>query len=136
MIISFLFRFSSSSLVTKLRNLRVLGPGKGMPQDDQLGLTRRSRRVYRSGGDRDDRGWTVLHIGARKGDLKEVLEWAQVQKIMRGIASDLDHIHTRATAAIIHGDLKPDNILLGQDYSAIICDFGSAIRAEDQRQSG
>lgn len=43
-----------------------------MPQDDQLGLTRRSRRVYRSGGDRDDRGWTLLHIGARKGDLKEV----------------------------------------------------------------
>ncbi|KAF5943021.1 hypothetical protein HYC85_020663 [Camellia sinensis] len=41
-------------------------------------------------------------------------KWAQVQKIMRGIASDLDHIHTRATAAIIHGDLKPDNILLGQ----------------------
>ncbi|CAL5434748.1 unnamed protein product [Camellia sinensis] len=71
MIISFLFRFSSSSLVTKLRNLRVLGPGTGMPQDDQLGLTRRSRRVYRSGGDRDDRGWTLLHIGARKGDLKE-----------------------------------------------------------------
>ncbi|KAF5936427.1 hypothetical protein HYC85_027556 [Camellia sinensis] len=43
-----------------------------MPQDNQLGLTRRSRRVYRSGGDRDDRGWTLLHIGARKGDLKEV----------------------------------------------------------------
>ncbi|CAL5418331.1 unnamed protein product [Camellia sinensis] len=42
-----------------------------MPQDDQLGLTSRSRRVYRSGGDRDDRGWTLLHIGARKGDLKE-----------------------------------------------------------------
>ncbi|KAL7207657.1 hypothetical protein ACSBR1_029578 [Camellia fascicularis] len=71
MIISFLFRFSSSSLVTKLRNLRVLGPGTGMPQDDQLGLTRWSRHVYRSGGDRDDRGWTLLHIGARKGDLKE-----------------------------------------------------------------
>ena len=43
-----------------------------------------------------------------------VLEWAQVQKIMRGIASGLDHIHTCATLAIIHGDLKPDNILLGQ----------------------
>ncbi|XP_028080308.1 serine/threonine-protein kinase PBL27-like [Camellia sinensis] len=40
-------------------------------------------------------------------------EWAQVQKIMRGIASGLDHIHMRATPAIIHGDLKPDNILLG-----------------------
>lgn len=26
-----------------------------------------------SGGDMDDRGWTPLHIVARKGDLKEVL---------------------------------------------------------------
>ncbi|KAI3716836.1 hypothetical protein L1987_68021 [Smallanthus sonchifolius] len=25
-----------------------------------------------SGDDRDDRGWTNLHVGARKGDLKEV----------------------------------------------------------------
>ncbi|KAI3468475.1 hypothetical protein Pfo_025138 [Paulownia fortunei] len=33
---------------------------------------RRSRKLLRSGGDRDDRGWTVLHIHARKGDLKEV----------------------------------------------------------------
>ncbi|GFZ15542.1 hypothetical protein Acr_24g0017320 [Actinidia rufa] len=41
-----------------------------MPQD-QLGLIRRSRRMYRSVGDRDDRGWTMLHIGARKGDLRE-----------------------------------------------------------------
>ncbi|XP_011082134.1 26S proteasome non-ATPase regulatory subunit 10-like isoform X2 [Sesamum indicum] len=30
------------------------------------------RRLIRSGGDRDDRGWTLLHIYASKGDLKEV----------------------------------------------------------------
>ncbi|GAV82661.1 Ank_2 domain-containing protein [Cephalotus follicularis] len=30
------------------------------------------RRSWRSGVDRDDRGWTLLHIAARKGDLKEV----------------------------------------------------------------
>ncbi|GFZ00914.1 hypothetical protein Acr_14g0005490 [Actinidia rufa] len=42
-----------------------------MPQD-QLVSIRRSRHVYRSVGDRDDRGWTMLHIGARKGDLREV----------------------------------------------------------------
>ncbi|KAK6158621.1 hypothetical protein DH2020_005935 [Rehmannia glutinosa] len=32
---------------------------------------RRSRRLLRSRSDRDDRGWTLLHIHARKGDLKE-----------------------------------------------------------------
>lgn len=32
-----------------------------------------SRRGSRGGGgDRDDRGWTMLHIGARRGDVKEV----------------------------------------------------------------
>ncbi|KAK9667704.1 hypothetical protein RND81_13G005500 [Saponaria officinalis] len=30
------------------------------------------RRSFRHGLDTDDRGWTSLHIGARKGDLKEV----------------------------------------------------------------
>ncbi|MFS7962321.1 putative ankyrin repeat-containing domain-containing protein [Helianthus anomalus] len=38
---------------------------------------RRIKRSYSvrssgSGDDRDDRGWTNLHVGARKGDLKEV----------------------------------------------------------------
>ncbi|KAJ8774297.1 hypothetical protein K2173_009728 [Erythroxylum novogranatense] len=30
------------------------------------------RRYFGARVDRDDRGWTLLHIGARKGDLKEV----------------------------------------------------------------
>lgn len=30
------------------------------------------RRSFRSRVDRDDRGWTLLHIGAKKGNLKEV----------------------------------------------------------------
>ncbi|XP_051137308.1 phytochrome-interacting ankyrin-repeat protein 2-like [Andrographis paniculata] len=33
---------------------------------------RRKRKLLVSGEDRDDRGWTMLHIHARKGDLKEV----------------------------------------------------------------
>ncbi|XP_010522894.1 PREDICTED: ankyrin repeat and protein kinase domain-containing protein 1-like [Tarenaya hassleriana] len=32
------------------------------------------RRSLRSGADRDDRGWTLLHVKARKGDLKAVKE--------------------------------------------------------------
>ncbi|GAB4834837.1 hypothetical protein Ancab_033105 [Ancistrocladus abbreviatus] len=45
-----------------------------MPQQ-QSGLARRKisrRRSFRCGFDTDDRGWTLLHVGARKGDLKEV----------------------------------------------------------------
>ncbi|CAI0383720.1 unnamed protein product [Linum tenue] len=38
-------------------------------------LLRRSfskKRSFKLGSDRDDRGWTTLHVGARKGDVKEV----------------------------------------------------------------
>ncbi|XP_030535383.1 phytochrome-interacting ankyrin-repeat protein 2 [Rhodamnia argentea] len=47
-----------------------------MPQEEvvpvrrNLSLTR--RRSFRSRADGDDRGWTLLHIGARKGDLRQV----------------------------------------------------------------
>ncbi|KAI3821936.1 hypothetical protein L1987_09512 [Smallanthus sonchifolius] len=51
-----------------------------MTQDYLLSSNSNRRRMKRSismrsnssGDDRDDRGWTSLHVGARKGDLKEV----------------------------------------------------------------
>ncbi|KAJ9537571.1 hypothetical protein OSB04_030304 [Centaurea solstitialis] len=47
-----------------------------MTQDEFLGSNggrrRRIRRSMSAGNDRDDRGWTMLHVGARRGDLKEV----------------------------------------------------------------
>jgi len=45
-----------------------------MPQEQAVSIRRSlsRRRSLRSGVDTDDRGWTLLHIGARKGDLKEV----------------------------------------------------------------
>ncbi|KAK4354820.1 hypothetical protein RND71_027014 [Anisodus tanguticus] len=42
-------------------------------QEERLNISRRSRRMQiNAGGDMDDRGWTLLHIVAQKGDLKEV----------------------------------------------------------------
>lgn len=38
-----------------------------------MGFNRRRRRSPRCGTEMDDRGWTVLHIGACKGDVKEVV---------------------------------------------------------------
>ncbi|GKV10545.1 hypothetical protein SLEP1_g21891 [Rubroshorea leprosula] len=43
-----------------------------MPQEQPLRRTLSRKRSMRLGDGRDDRGWTLLHIGARKGDLKEV----------------------------------------------------------------
>lgn len=46
-----------------------------MPYEEQAGIARRrllKKRSFRYGFDTDDRGWTPLHIGARKGSVREV----------------------------------------------------------------
>lgn len=46
-----------------------------LQEPERVCLIRRNlsrKRMFRFGVDRDDRGWTPLHIGARKGDLKQV----------------------------------------------------------------
>ncbi|KAF8337511.1 kinase-like domain-containing protein [Cantharellus anzutake] len=58
-----------------------------------------------------------------------VLEYLQknpnAEKIdlVSGIAKGLDYLHHR-TPAVIHGDLKPANVLVSDDHKAILCDFG------------
>ncbi|KAL6013729.1 hypothetical protein ACLOJK_004227 [Asimina triloba] len=45
-----------------------------MPQERVVSLRRQlsSRRSFKYSDGTDDRGWTLLHVGARKGNLKEV----------------------------------------------------------------
>ncbi|XWS73779.1 hypothetical protein CRYUN_Cryun02cG0158500 [Craigia yunnanensis] len=43
-----------------------------MLQEQSLRRNLSRRRSFRCGVDKDDRGWTTLHIGSRKGDLNQV----------------------------------------------------------------
>lgn len=54
---------------------------------------------------------------------RPVITTLQVKKIMYSVLSGLKFIHS---AGIVHRDLKPANILINQDCSAKICDFGLA----------
>lgn len=62
-----------------------------------------------------------LLTGARAG---EALEWPQRRQIIGGIAQGAIYLHQLCEPRIIHGDLKPGNILLDSDFNPKICDFG------------
>ncbi|KAG1326785.1 G-type lectin S-receptor-like serine/threonine-protein kinase LECRK1 [Cocos nucifera] len=66
------------------------------------------------------------------GSLKSLLfgserpQWNQRTKIALGIARGLVYLHEECSAPIIHCDIKPENILLDDNFVARISDFGLA----------
>ncbi|TYH44372.1 hypothetical protein ES332_D11G189800v1 [Gossypium tomentosum] len=52
------------------------------------------------------------------------LLWPVRVKIMKGIAKGLAFLHEFSPKRYVHGNLKPSNILLGEDMEPRICDFG------------
>ncbi|KAL0860918.1 hypothetical protein ABMA27_009450 [Loxostege sticticalis] len=54
------------------------------------------------------------------------LSWPQRHKIAHGVARGLQFLHTMTNTPLIHGDIKPANILLDQCLIPKIGDFGLA----------
>ncbi|XP_057990301.1 uncharacterized protein LOC110661343 [Hevea brasiliensis] len=54
------------------------------------------------------------------------LNWSKRMKIAVGSARGLAHLHDECYPKIIHGDIKSDNILLDNDFTPKIADFGLA----------
>uniref|UniRef100_A0A2P2IQF7 Uncharacterized protein MANES_14G107000 n=1 Tax=Rhizophora mucronata TaxID=61149 RepID=A0A2P2IQF7_RHIMU len=52
------------------------------------------------------------------------LSWSVRLKIIKGIAKGLVYLHEFSPKKYVHGDLQPNNILLGQDMEPKIADFG------------
>jgi serine/threonine protein kinase len=52
--------------------------------------------------------------------------WSQRVRIAIGIAKGLVYLHEECCTQIIHCDIKPQNILLDDDYNPRISDFGLA----------
>jgi interleukin-1 receptor-associated kinase 1 len=57
---------------------------------------------------------------------KETLGWDKLYEIATGIARGLEYLHRGCNTRIIHFDIKPQNILLDQDFVPKIADFGLA----------
>lgn len=54
------------------------------------------------------------------------LSWAARKEIARQVAEALRHLHEQANPPIIHRDVKSKNVLLENDFSAKLADFGIA----------
>ncbi|OAY36752.2 proline-rich receptor-like protein kinase PERK15 isoform X4 [Manihot esculenta] len=54
----------------------------------------------------------------------DVLDWKKRMKIATGSAKGLEYLHEHCKPKIIHLDIKPDNILLDEDFEPKITDFG------------
>ncbi|XP_028088669.1 receptor-like serine/threonine-protein kinase At2g45590 [Camellia sinensis] len=63
----------------------------------------------------------------------ELMEWKKRFEIAIEIAKGLEYLHHDCDPAVIHGDVKPSNILLDLNFNAKIGDFGLArLKSEDQ----
>nr|XP_043612905.1 G-type lectin S-receptor-like serine/threonine-protein kinase SD2-5 [Erigeron canadensis] len=57
-------------------------------------------------------------------DLRHPLEWKCRKRIILHIAKGLAYLHEDCRLQIIHLDIKPQNILLDDDFNAKVSDFG------------
>ncbi|VAH71794.1 unnamed protein product [Triticum turgidum subsp. durum] len=57
---------------------------------------------------------------------KQAIGWEMFLKISIGIARGLEYLHQGCNARIIHFDIKPNNILLDDEFCPKIADFGLA----------
>lgn len=65
---------------------------------------------------------------------RPVLDWSRRKKIALGTARGLVYLHEQCDPKIIHRDVKAANILLDEDFEAVVGDFGLA-KLLDHRDS-
>ncbi|CAN1761488.1 Probable LRR receptor-like serine/threonine-protein kinase At5g10290 [Linum perenne] len=63
--------------------------------------------------------------GKRKPE-EAVLDWETRKRVALGAARGLEYLHEHCNPKIIHRDVKAANVLLDEDYEAVVGDFGLA----------
>ncbi|KAF5788994.1 putative protein kinase RLK-Pelle-LRR-XII-1 family [Helianthus annuus] len=67
-----------------------------------------------------------LHDWLHSSESTSRLNLLQILNILIDVASVLDYIHNQCVPPVVHGDIKPSNILLDDDMVAHVGDFGLA----------
>ncbi|EFJ06799.1 hypothetical protein SELMODRAFT_6842, partial [Selaginella moellendorffii] len=69
-------------------------------------------------------------------DSKNKLDWKLRHSIALDTARGLAYLHEESRDSIIHLDIKPQNILLGDKFEAKVADFGMAKLLMDKDENG
>jgi serine/threonine protein kinase len=63
-------------------------------------------------------------LRGRNGEPSSILSWATRLKIAKGAARGLAYLHECSPRKFVHGDVKPSNILLDNEFQSYVSDFG------------
>ncbi|KAG2706663.1 hypothetical protein I3843_05G102400 [Carya illinoinensis] len=63
-------------------------------------------------------------LRGRSGQLSSSLSWSTRLKIAKGAARGLAYLHECSPRKFVHGDIKPSNILIDNEFQSYISDFG------------
>ncbi|KAK9085389.1 hypothetical protein Sjap_025800 [Stephania japonica] len=63
-----------------------------------------------------------------------LLDWPRRLKIASGVAQGLEHLHEGLAPPLIHGCVKPCNILMDESFNARVCDYGLSFLGAKERR--
>jgi len=87
-------------------------------------------------GVQDDQPYLVMEYisgGTLKEAMGQKLPWQTAAAVLAPIARALDYVHQQQ---IVHRDVKPANILLQEDFSPMLSDFGILKLLEEKEEKG
>ncbi|RWW21995.1 hypothetical protein GW17_00013827 [Ensete ventricosum] len=70
-----------------------------------------------------------------EGEKSSKFSWTKLQDISMGIARGIEYLHQGCEQRILHLDIKPQNILLDQEFNPKISDFGLAKLCSKERSA-
>lgn len=65
-----------------------------------------------------------------RGPSSGLLSWDIRIRVAAGTARGIEHLHDGSVPGIVHGCIKPSNIMLDMDFCARICDYGLSFLVE------
>ncbi|XP_020683034.1 G-type lectin S-receptor-like serine/threonine-protein kinase LECRK4 [Dendrobium catenatum] len=120
--------------VKKLKNVRGKVEEKFRNELKSIGRVHNRNLVRLLGFCHEGSDWILVYEYMSRGSLADLIfqsheappSWKQRVSISMDVARGLYYLHEGCDVAIIHGDIKPENILIGDDGIAKIGDLGLA----------